>query len=441
MKKIKKELSKFALTLPNILVPNNSVDKTKWAVIACDQYSSQPDYWQKVSSYVGDSPSTLHIIYPECYLNETNEEAIIKNINSKMESYLADSIFCEQKEAFIFVRRKLKNQKIRSGLICAIDLEAYDFNKGSTSLIRATEGTIIERIPPRLKIRKDAPLELPHILVLIDDKEAPIINLFDQYVSKKEPLYSTQLMEDSGEITGYLINQKEVLADFIKALKVIANKKSFKKRYDSKELLLYAIGDGNHSLATAKSNWEQIKKTLSKKEMETHPARYALVEINSIYDTGIEFEPIHRVLFESDYKKFLSDLQANFEIQVSHFDKNKVEEFALSLVDEQQFLLIQEDQVSHIQIKNPNSSLTVGTIQQFLDNWLKTNSGKIDFIHGVKACFELSNNKNNFAILLPNISKSDFFKTVIKDGSFPRKTFSMGEAHEKRFYYEARKIR
>ena len=441
MKNIEKALNKFGIHLPTILIPNNSIDKKKWAVIACDQYSSQSDYWDNVSNFVKDAPSTLHIIYPECYLNKDNEDQRIKEINANMERYLNESIFKSIADSFIFVKRTLRSGKVRSGLICAIDLDKYDFNKDSTSPIRATEGTIVERIPPRLKIRKDAPLELPHVMVLVDDKAAPLIAPFNDYIKDKEPLYTTDLMQESGKITGYQINDKKLLKNFLSSLKIVANKKNFKQKYNTNDLLLFAIGDGNHSLATAKSNWEILKKELNKKEQKNHPAKYALIELNSIYDLGIEFEPIHRVLFDCDYNTFLKDFTNQFDTQISTFNKDETTSFALSIVKEQQFLLIHQGSVSHIKINNPSTSLTVGTVQQFIDDWLKKNNAKIDFIHGVEASFELSNNKNNFAIVLPNISKDDFFKTVVKDGSFPRKTFSMGEAHEKRFYYEARKIK
>lgn len=444
MNKIDKKLLPFGVQTASILIPQKGIDLKRWAVVACDQYSSQPEYWKTIADEIGDAPSTLNLIFPECYLNKGNDEEIINSINRTMKSYYSEEfgkVFQEIKESFILVKREFKSHKVRYGLICLLDLDRYDFNKGSTSLIRATEGTILERIPPRLKIRKEATLELPHIMVLVDDREAPLIEPLIEWSASQQPLYQTDLLQGSGTLTGYQIEGKKLLNQFTKSLKKLSSPKRFKKKYHQEDLLLFAIGDGNHSLATAKTAWENLKKELSPEQQKDHPARFALVELNSIYDQGIEFEPIHRVLFHADGELFLKEFTEQFDCTLSSLPKEALLELAQAIPQDQQFAFICENKIVKVVIHNPDSSLTVGTLQAFLDQWMKKHTNaEIDFIHGIEATFQLSTRPKNFGLVLPNISKSNFFNTVIQDGSFPRKTFSMGEADEKRFYFEARKI-
>lgn len=441
MNQINERLKPLGIQTTSILIPLANADKKKWAVIACDQYSSEPEYWKSVEKTVKDSPSSLNLVFPECYLDKGNNDEIIANINSTMNDYLNQDLFETVENSFILIDRKLRSGKSRWGLMAALDLDQYDFNKGSKSLIRATEGTIVERIPPRLKIRKDAVLELPHIMVLIDDKKAPLIQPLIDSIKDKTPLYQTELMEDSGSLTGYKISNSAVLSSFADSVEKLADTQAFKKQYNKEDLLLFAIGDGNHSLATAKTQWETIKASLSETEQENHPARFALVELNSIYDAGIDFEPIHRVLFKANSNQFIKDFTQQFNVTLSDVSQSELTKLADSIPNEQQFIIITDKGFQRLEIQNPDTNLTAGTFQNFADKWLEEQSGcEIDYIHGVESTLKLGSEAGNFGIILPNISKSTFFETVIEDGSFPRKTFSMGEAHEKRFYYEARKI-
>lgn len=443
MSKINEMLAPFGIQTAKIMIPNKKIDYKKWAVIACDQYSSEPEYWDRVKKEVEDSPSTLNLVFPECYLDKGNDDSIIASINTKMNEYLQNNIFQTTEECFILVKRTLRSGAQRWGLMATVDLDCYDFSKDSKSLIRATEGTIIDRIPPRLKIRKDASVELPHIMVLVDDSKAPLIEPLKKASQKIAPLYYTELLENSGKLTAYKIDDEKLLKIFAKSLKKLANIKKFTKKHSTSDLLLFAIGDGNHSLATAKTQWEEIKKSTCPCDLTDHPARFALIELNSIYDKGIEFEPIHRVLFKATGEKFLQDFAVKFQVEISEVQKDsEMEDLAQSIPPTQQFILITEEGKKRIKIINPDKNLTVGTLQVFLDQWLIDNKEcEIDYIHGVESTNKLGSASGNFGIILPNIRKREFFGTVISDGSFPRKTFSMGESHEKRFYFELRKIR
>lgn len=413
----------------DILIPKN-VDFTKWSVVACDQYTSEPEYWEKTAKLVGDSPSTLNIIFPEVYLNEANPDERIKRINAKMEEYLSGGLFEELDDSFIYVERTQQNGKVLCGLMGAVDLEEYDFTKGSQSKIRATEGTIIERIPPRQKIRKNASLELPHILMLIDDRKGTVIEPLNEEKSGLEKLYDFDLMMNSGHLTGYKVNEA-AKGRIISALEELSDKKAFEEKYGvkDKETLLFAVGDGNHSLATAKTCWEEIKKGLSKEEQKTHPARFALVELMNIHDAALEFEPIQRVIFGVDAEKLIKELKEYYPGASSEDNGG------------QKIRYVFGEEEGEIYIKNASSNLAVGTLQIFLDKYLAENGGEIDYIHGDGVVRRLSRQPGTIGFMVDAMEKNDLFLTVIRDGSLPRKTFSMGEAADKRFYLECKKIR
>ncbi|MBQ2664972.1 MAG: DUF1015 domain-containing protein [Clostridia bacterium] len=412
----------------DILIPQN-VDFTKWSVVACDQYTSEPEYWEDVKNIVGGNPSTLNIIYPEVYLEEENSENRIKNINETMQRYLDDGLFLETLDSIIYTERTQSDGRTRKGIIGMLDLDEYDFSKGSQSMIRATEGTIIERIPPRQRVRRGAPLELPHIIMLIDDRTKSIIEPLAEKTERFERLYDFDLMKNGGHLKGYLVDEvvkQEILGEIEK----LGDKAAFEEKYNVKDkgVLMFAAGDGNHSLATAKSCWEEIKKTLSDKEKENHPERYALVEVMNIHDDALEFEPIQRVIFDVDGEKLLEAFKAYYETSDTDNGGQRVD-------------YVVNGREGSVYIKNPSSNLPVGSLQNFLDKYLAENGGRIDYIHGNDVVRSLAKEPNTIGFMVDAMEKNDLFLTVIKDGSLPRKTFSMGEAQDKRFYLECKKIK
>lgn len=411
----------------DILIPKN-IDMEKWSVVACDQYTSQPEYWKQVEKEVGGSNSSLHLIFPEIFLSEG--EARIHTINETMKKYLSENIFAEYKNSLIYLKRRLACGKIRQGLVGAVDLEDYTFEKGSTGNIRATEGTVLDRIPPRVKIRENASLELPHIMVLIDDPNHSVIEPLEQKSENLKKVYDFELMQDGGHIMGYQVpvnTAEEVLS----AIEDLSRLETFNAKYNLSDALpmTFAVGDGNHSLATAKMCWENLKKTLPKSEWEHHPARYALVELVNLHDPSLVFEPIHRVMFHVNPEQVLDEL-AKFYPETAECDNAG-----------KPITCIWKGNKKVLWIKDDANHLTVGTLQTFIDHYLKNHSGEVDYIHGDDVVTKLSAQDNALGFLLPAMEKSDLFKTVILDGALPRKTFSMGEACEKRFYLESKRIK
>lgn len=411
----------------NILLPKD-VDMTKWSVVACDQYTSEPEYWKEVENIVEDNPSTLNLILPELYLEEENVEERIKKINETMKEYLEKDVFEEYPNTMIYLERKQSNGKIREGLIGMVDLEDYSYEKGSQTLIRATEKTVIERIPPRLKVRENAILELPHIMILIDDEKKKIIESLKNKVEEKDIVYDFDLMENGGHIKGYKLSDKTI-DEVEEGLISLMDKDYFEKKYNVKDkgILLFAMGDGNHSLATAKANYENLKKTMTEEEYLNNPARYALVEIVNLHSEALEFEPIHRVIFNTDVDNLVKELYKYYDINEEG--------------NGEYFELVTKDIDKKLYISNPKSNISVGSIQIFLDEYLKENQGKIDYIHGDETARGMGKEENNVAILFEAMPKEELFRTVILDGALPRKTFSMGHSYDKRFYLESRKIK
>ena len=392
----------------DILLPE-CVDMEKWSVVACDQYTAQPEYWEDAAKLVGESPSTLNIVYPEAFLSEG--DARIAKINNTMKEYVEKNIFATLKNSLIYVERTMNSGKIRRGIVGAIDLEEYDFSKGSKSAIRATEGTILERIPPRVKIRENAPLELPHAILLINDEKDTIFGS----IEKTKPIYDFDLMKGGNHIAGWHLSG--AAADVI-----VEKLDKFAKT--APDNLVYAVGDGNHSLATAKTCWENLKKNLSEDEQKTHPARFCLVEIENIHDKALEFEPIHRVVFGKGLDAVKKALEKFYDTAAEMTE------------GAQEIILVSGDRTESVYVTNPSSNLTVGTLQNFLDN----EKYELDYIHGDDVVRKLSDRDDATGFILPCPQKSELFETVILDGALPRKTFSMGEANEKRFYLEAKKI-
>lgn len=411
----------------NILLPKD-VDMTKWSVVACDQYTSEPEYWKEVEKEVGSSPSTLNLILPELYLEDTDVEDRIKKINKTMEEYLDGSMFNEYKDTMIYLERTQKDGKVREGLMAMVDLEDYSYEKGSQTLIRATEKTVIERIPPRLKVRENASLELPHIMILIDDEKKNIIESLKDKVTSEDVVYDFDLMENGGHIKGYKLSD-EVINGIESGLESLMDKDYFEKKYNvkNKGVLLFAMGDGNHSLATAKANYENLKKTMSEDEYLNNPARYALVEVVNLHSPALEFEPIHRVVFNTDVNNLVEELYKYYDINEDG--------------DGEYFELVTKDFDKRLYISNPKSNIAVGSIQMFLDDYLKDHSGKLDYIHGDETTRSMGSEEGNVGILFEAMPKEELFRTVILDGALPRKTFSMGHSYDKRYYLEARKIK
>lgn len=411
-----------------ILLPKDGFDMGKWSVVACDQYTSEPDYWSSVADYVGDAPSMLNMILPEIYLESDDVGDRIKSICATMDKYLAEGVMCESDESYIYTERTLSNGKVRKGIIGKIDLEEYDYSKGSTSAVRATEGTILERIPPRMRVRENASIESPHIMILIDDADCKIIEPLAEMTASFKKAYDFKMMMNSGGLKGYYLPE-DVSEEIDSYLAELCDIDKFNAKYGTNEKypLVYAMGDGNHSLATAKACWEELKKQGA--DVNTHPARYALAEIVNLHDDSLEFEPIHRVVFDIDTDKFVNYLKENGVIE------------ACGDCGGQVFELIVKGKSTYLKVEKPTANITVGSVQNIIDSYLKENGGTVDYIHGDDVVREHCAKDGNVGILFEVMDKSEFFKTVISDGALPRKTFSMGHAQDKRFYTECRKIK
>lgn len=443
-----KTYESIALGIPEILLPKKGIDLTRWAVIACDQFTSEPDYWRKVSEFVGDEPSALRLIYPEVYLGEKDPELRITRIRENIRKYLDQGLF-EQIGGFVYVERQT-GRHTRKGLMVCLDLEQYDFHKGSSTLIRASEGTILERIPPRVRIREGAPLEIPHIMVLIDDPNDTVIGPLTENRERLEKLYDLDLMMDSGHLEGWRVNSLNLAEGIIRGLEALANPAIFAKKYSlspGTPVLLYAMGDGNHSLATAKTIWDKTKvEAIDRKAIMNSPLRYALVELVNLHDDALVFEPIHRVLFDLvEGRNVIDELKIYYRDRCRFIECSNADEM-MDAVDSQngsphKIGVITPLGYGVFEVKNPDSNLPVGTLQNFLDFFMEEKGAReIDYVHGSEIVVQLGKKPGKTGFYLPSMNKQDLFKTVIVDGALPRKTFSMGEAREKRFYLEARKL-
>ena len=406
----------------DILLPKDA-DMHKWAVIACDQFTSDQAYWDRVRKTVGEAPSTLHMILPEAELGSPEEEAQVGQINRSMAEYLEREIFTAYPESYVYVERTLENGSIRKGLIGKIDLDAYDYRPGSISAIRATEKTVTERIPPRQRVRRNAPIEFPHILLLCDDHEKLLIEPVAAKKAQMQKLYDFDLMEGGGHIRGWLVADAVAKA-FDAALE------DYTAHVDEKYAglpgvpMVFAVGDGNHSLATAKSCYEELKAAHPDEDLSNHPARWALVELENIHDEAQVFEPIHRVIVNTEPEKLLTALEKDCCAEGGY--------------PVQWFI---GDKSGTVLLDRAKSELAVGVLQHFLDAYLKDNPGEIDYIHDDDALISLAKQDKAIGFLLPAMEKSQLFRGVIRDGALPRKTFSMGHSREKRYYLEGRKIK
>lgn len=410
----------------DILLPDfSSCDGKRWAVIACDQHTGEPEYWESAKEIADGRPSTLELILPEVYLGES--ESRIPEINRKMDEYLK-SVLREKSGSMIYLERTLAGGAVRRGIVGCIDLEDYEYTKGATSLVRATEGTVLDRIPPRVAIRRGASVELPHVMVLIDDPEATVVEPFASRTAELEVAYDFELMLGGGSIKGYYVDGAEQ-ERINSALAALITPEAIRAKYGEEyEPLLFAVGDGNHSLATAKALWEEVKAGLGDKDAY-HPARYALVEIVNLHDAALEFEPIYRVMMGVDPEDVLASLKAYASILSGNESAQRIE-------------YMYADGEGVITVERPALQLTVGTLQDFIDKYLPAHPGaEVDYIHGEDVTRALGEKPNSIGFIFDGMSKDQLFKTVICDGALPRKTFSMGHAEDKRYYLECRKIK
>ena len=412
----------------DILLPDfDKIDGERWAVVACDQYTSEPEYWESAAKVAGDSPSTLNVILPEVYLSETDER--VPKINAEMEKYLKE-VLVSHPDSMIFLERTQRDGVSRRGIVGIIDLEEYDFNKGSESLIRATEGTVLSRIPPRVKIRRDAPIELPHVMLLVDDPEKTVIEPLAEKKTGFETAYDFDLMCGGGHAKGYFLPQAE--QDRInEALSALITPEKMAERYGENDFapLLFAVGDGNHSLATAKACYTELKERLGEEAAKKSLARYALCEVVNLHDEALQFEPIFRVVFNVDPVDVVNELRKYSELLRGSAPAQRVEIFSEIFDSEYEFT-------------HPEAQLTVGTLQNFLDGYAEAHpEAEVDYIHGEDSLISLARGENAIGFIFSGMEKSQLFKTVLCDGALPRKTFSMGHAHDKRYYLECRRIK
>ncbi len=401
-----------------ILLPDwEKADQLTWSVIACDQFTSSPDYWEQAETLVKDSPSALRLILPELYLEQPGLEQRIEQIHDTMKEYLEQGIFRTYPDAMIYTERIQSNGVLRAGIVGKFDLEAYDYHAGSQSPVRATEATVLERIPPRMKVREHACLESPHIMILINDEKKSVIESCAAEKDKMQKLYDTDLMLGGGHISGWLMNPEQ--------------QKAFQERLQELSEhtgnLKFAMGDGNHSLATAKACYEKLKQEHPEQDFSQHPARYALAELVNLHSPALEFEAIYRIITETSPEQLMQYLTESLALSES--------------LAEQQITVIQGSEKKMYYIHKPCSALAVGSLQNALDSWLKDHPGKIDYIHGEQTLISLAQSPDSIGFLLPDMDKNLLFSGVEKDGVLPRKTFSTGHAEDKRYYMECRKIR
>ncbi len=413
------ETSAFVPT--ELLLPGVQIEhREEWGTIACDQFTSYQDYWDRAEEFLGPYPSTYHLILPEIYLDQPDVDQRIERAHKAMDYYLDEAWFSPYPDSMMLIRRTLFNNQVRCGILGAIDLEEYDYTPGSKSLVRPTEATVVERIPPRMKMRRGASLETSHIMLLIDDPENTVFRGIDPEAYAMQRMYRHRLLLGGNKIEGYMLRYDQI-RHVCDALLDLQEK-------GGETPLLFAVGDGNHSLATAKAYYEDLKKKNPDADMATHPARYAMVELINLHDPTLVFEAIHRAVMETDTKKLLADMTA-----------------ALKLGDEgeQSFVWWEQGERRTYHIGAPTSHLTVGSVQNFLDAWLQENGGKIDYIHGTVVLDMLTGKESagTVGLELPDMNKFDLFPAVQKDGVLPRKTFSMGRAEDKRFYYECRALK
>lgn len=405
-----------------------SQDMHRWSVVACDQFSSQIEYWDKLEELCKGVPSTLHLMLPEAYLDKCNQFVQAEKINAKMEEYLASGVFEETEECYIYVERRLSSSCVRRGIMGVLDLEEYDYSASSSSPIRATEGTVEDRLPPRVRVREGACLEMPHIMVFIDDASDRVLKSLEEKKRSLPKLYDFALNAGGGAICGYKVSGENA-AELEKAIDALSDGESLRAKYGDKAPAIFAMGDGNHSLATAKKCWEKIKETLSPEEQENHPARFGLVEIVNIHDEAISFEPIHKVVFETCAENFAEEAAAWWQGKESPGEKSHI------------IRIITENEEKEIALSGFTIGQLIGSAEEFCQSYMSRHGGKIDYIHNDDTAMAMGKRSGCACILLPRMEKSELFPSIIEGGPFPKKSFSIGHAEDKRYYLECRKIK
>jgi hypothetical protein len=434
-------LQRLGITLPEVLLPKSGTDLSKWAVVACDQYTSDHAYWNQVDSIVGSAPSTVRITLPEIYLEQPGVEDRIAKIHAAMADYSAKGILESQGESIVYVQRTTEHSGCREGIVVAMDLERYDYSRESKSLIRATEGTIVDRIPPRLAVRRAAPLELPHIMILIQDETKSVIEGLAAKVSGFEMVYDVEAMQNGGHIKGWKISKPEQVESILASLEALLDKTIADQK--SETPLFWAMGDGNHSLATAKARWEETKTELAGKgespeAIMAHPARFALAEIVNIHSPGLLFEPIHRAVFTSDVPELTETVLSEATADVTQIREENLQKLLVS--PEGQNKAGYFDGRSWYVLSYKGKKLPTARVDELFGRFLKERPGsRIDFIHGWDDTKKLVA-EGAGVFFTPVIARDRLFAWVQENGPLPKKSFSMGHAEEKRYYMEARRI-
>lgn len=420
-------------TPAKILLPAAEVPLAQWGCIACDQFTSDMEYWQRAAALVGDAPSALHLVLPEVFLGGDDVPARVAKIQATMQDYL-QNVLTRTVSGFVYIERTIQSGKLRKGLVGKVDLEAYSYEQGALPAVRPSESTVVERIPPRLAVRRGAPLETPHVMMLIDDAAQMVIEPIAACKESLAPLYEGELMQGGLHLAGWAVTDPAQIARITSAIATLGTRASFDAKYPAAAgapTLTLAVGDGNHSLATAKARWEELKAGLSAAERETHPARYCLCEVCNVHASAIEIEPIHRVLFGADQADVLAALAAYCQ---------KTGMVLSQGTGEQNFTFVNANATQGYGIDAPIHPLAVGSIDAFIADYLTSHpTVEVDYIHD-QAAVEALCAKGGVGFLMPPFAKSDIFKGVVLGGVLPRKTFSMGHAEEKRYYVECRKL-